>query len=43
VISGELGVGAEGLRAGDGLAIEGATAVEIRAKSAARFLLFDLP
>jgi hypothetical protein len=43
VISGEMGVGAERLLAGDGLAIEGATAVEIRAKSDARFLLFDLP
>jgi redox-sensitive bicupin YhaK (pirin superfamily) len=43
VISGELEVGPERLRAGDGLAIEGATAVEIAAKSAARFLLFDLP
>lgn len=43
VISGELGVGPERLRAGDGVAIEGATAVEITAQSDARFLLFDLP
>jgi hypothetical protein len=43
VISGELGVGGERLAAGDGLAVEGATAAEIRAESDARFLLFDLP
>jgi hypothetical protein len=43
VISGEFEAGEERLAAGDGLAIEGVTAVEIRAKSDARFLLFDLP
>ena len=43
VISGGLEAGGERLRAGDGLAIEGVTAAEIRAESDARFLLFDLP
>ncbi|HUB67733.1 MAG TPA: pirin family protein [Candidatus Methylacidiphilales bacterium] len=43
MISGELKAEKKDLSAGDGLAIENASAFEIVAKTGARFLLFDLP
>jgi redox-sensitive bicupin YhaK (pirin superfamily) len=42
VISGTLTAGGEALAAGDGLAVENVSSFEIKAKTDARFLLFDL-